>query len=75
MLSAWSGMRGIVYISGGVVAPHSFGEISSIPKNDMTWLVSVFWKELFFMKQFYYLSKTRSYLFLARNKRIMPIYF
>ena len=48
MLSAWSGMRGIVYISGGVVASHSFVDIESLLQTDMILLVCVFCKEIKF---------------------------
>ena len=46
ILSAWSEVRDIVSISGGGVASHSFGEISSLPQTYMVWIFCVFWKEL-----------------------------
>ena len=49
LLSAWSGVRCIVSISGGRVASHSFGEIASLPQTQLAWLVCVFWKELKFL--------------------------
>ena len=46
ILSAWSGVRGIVSISGDGLASHSFGEIVSFSQTDMAWLVCMSWKAL-----------------------------
>ena len=48
IILAWSGVRGIVSISGGGVVSHSFNEVVLLPQNNMEWLVCVFCQEFIF---------------------------
>ena len=65
-----------MYISGGGVASHSFGEIASLPKIHMAWLVCVFWKELKDLRN--YLSEYQKDVlvyFLEKNPMLTSIPF